>query len=185
MTNKTRLGLRLTGVAVAVGAGMVTPTAVQSQGLTVEVSRCADIEAPEERLACFDEQVDAARNPRSAAPPAPVAVAPAAVAPAAPAPAAAVTAVVAAGAASSAPGAADPSETVPPDILAKVTELRATVPNSWLITLDNGQVWRQTTPEYYPLRVGLDVRIYFAERWRSYRLTNEALRRYIQVERVR
>jgi hypothetical protein len=80
---------------------------------------------------------------------------------------------------------ADPGESVPPDIVAKVAELRETVPNSLLITLDNGQVWRQTTPEYYALRVGVDVRIYYSPRWRSYRLTNEALRRYIQVERVR
>ena len=180
MTNRMRLGLRMTGVAVAAGAGMVAPDAARAQGLTIEVSQCADLEAPEERLACFDKQVDAVRNGRSAATPAAVAVVPAA-----PAPAASVPATVAPIAASSAPVAADPSETVPPDILAKVAELRETVPNSWLITLDNGQVWRQTTPEYYPLRVGLDVRIYFAQRWRSYRLTNEALRRYIQVERVR
>jgi hypothetical protein len=149
---------------------MVATAVVQGQGLTIEVSQCADLAAPEQRLACYDRQVEAVRGARSAAS-APVAFAPAAPAPAAPA--AAVPAAVAPAAASAAPAPAAQDEPVPADILAKVTELKETVPNSWLITLDNGQVWRQTTPEYYPLRVGLDVRIYYTARWRSYRLTNE------------
>ena len=40
------------------------------------------------------------------------------------------------------------------DIVGKVTALSKTVPNAWLITLDNGQVWRQTYPEVYPLKPG-------------------------------
>jgi hypothetical protein len=195
MTNKTRLGLRLTGVAVAVGAGMATPTAAQGQGLTIEVSQCADLAAPDERLACYDKQVESARRGRGPATPGPTATAavpdasgarsPSAPVPAATAPAVPASAAGPAPAVVAPTAAAAPSDSVPPDIFAKVAELRETVPNTWLITLDNGQVWRQTTPEHYPLRVGLDVRIYFAQRWRSYRLTNEQLRRYIQVERVR
>ena len=65
-----------------------------------------------------------------------------------------------------------------------MTALRETVPNAYLITLDNGQVWRQTVPQYYPLRPGSDVRIYYS-RWRAYRLTSPERNGYIQVERAR
>ena len=70
------------------------------------------------------------------------------------------------------------------EIEARVTDLRETVPNAYLITLDNGQVWRQTVPKTYALREGSPVRIYYS-RWRAYRLTNDQLKGFIQVERVR
>jgi len=59
------------------------------------------------------------------------------------------------------------------------------VPNTLLITLDNGQVWRQTQPEPYPLRVGHDVRLYSTNWGGAYRLTAANLHGNIQVERVR
>ncbi len=134
--------------------------------VSVDVSNCVELTKPEERLACFEAQVEAART-------APPAAAPAA--------------------ASSA--AADdfglPEETdddegeLPPDLVAKVAELRETVPNAYLITLDNGQVWRQKQPKYgYLLRPGYDVRIY-ATKISSFRLSTRQLAGYIQVERVR
>jgi hypothetical protein len=147
---------------VASGA-VVESVGAQADPVTIDVSQCVNLPTPEQRLACFEAQVETART----APPA----APAAAAPAA--------------AASSARGPGVEEERAdPPDIHAKVAELRETVPNAFLITLDNGQVWRQTVPSVYPLRVGSDVRIYFS-RWRAYRLTNAQLRGYIQVERVR
>ena len=72
----------------------------------------------------------------------------------------------------------------PEDIYGVITALRETVPSSFLITLDNGQVWRQTVPKQYPLREGDRVHVYFS-RWRAYRLTNERLKGFIQVERAR
>jgi hypothetical protein len=72
----------------------------------------------------------------------------------------------------------------PAEIQARIAELRETVPNAYLVTLDNGQVWRQTVPKQYPLQAGHPVRIYYS-RWRSYRLTNDTLKGFIQVERVR
>jgi hypothetical protein len=129
--------------------------------VNVDVSNCVELTEPEERLACFEAQVEAARN----------------------APAPAATGGAAAESASRNEGFEDKAE-ARPDIIAKVTELRETVPNSSLITLDNGQVWRQTVPDYYPLRPGSEVRIYYS-RWRAYRLTSPTLRGFIQVERVR
>ena len=59
------------------------------------------------------------------------------------------------------------------------------MPNAYLITLDNGQVWRQTVPMSYRLREGAEVRLYPSQWGDGYRLTDDNLRGYIQVERVR
>ena len=64
----------------------------------------------------------------------------------------------------------------------KLKEIR---PFCYLITLENGQVWRQMVAEEYRLRVGHNVRIYPA-RWskKAFRLSAEGLKGSIQVERV-
>jgi hypothetical protein len=186
--------------------------AQDSPGVTIGVDKCLGLEKRDERLACFDAQVEAAKRapaPASAAPaaassaPAPAAAssAPAAAssAPAAAsgAPAAAsnppAAASGAAAAAASAPAAAAPASTFgdpvkrrdedAPDLVAKIADLRETVPNTYLITLDNGQVWRQTQSQAYPLRPGLDVRVR-QSKW-GYRLSAPELRGQIPVERVR
>jgi hypothetical protein len=138
--------------AVLAGAAAVQPAAPQAPAAatTVDVSECVSLTTPEERLACFEKQVEVAKtNP----PPPPA----------------------------SSGGRDEPP---PADIQGRIAELRETVPDAWLITLDNGQVWRQTVPKIYPLQAGTPVRIYYS-RWRSYRLTNDALKSFIQVERVR
>ena len=43
---------------------------------------------------------------------------------------------------------------------------------------------KQTVPNSYPLQAGHPVRVYYSK-WRSYRLTNDTLKGFIQVERVR
>jgi hypothetical protein len=71
------------------------------------------------------------------------------------------------------------------DIVSRVKELHETVPNAWQITLENGQVWRQTVSKHYELRPGAQVRIY-STRWGSAsRLSSDTINGYIQVERVR
>jgi hypothetical protein len=177
MTNiGTKRGLRITGLAALIAStAAVQSIAAQIDSVVVEVGECVDLPSPEQRLACFEAQVEAARN----APPAAAA-------------AAAPAAAAAAASSSTAPedfGLREPEpkevRELPPEIHAKVVELRETVPNAFLITLDNGQVWRQTQPRYdYALRPGSVVRIY-ASRWRSFRLDSPQQRGYIQVERVR
>ena len=158
-TKRTKRRLQTTGMAAILASAAAVQLAVAQ--VSVDVSDCVELTKPEERLACFEAQVEAASN----APPAPPAAA-------------------AAAGGDAAAGASRNSDAPPADIIAKVAELRETVPNSYLITLDNGQVWRQTVPQYYPLRPGSDVRIYYS-RWRAYRLTSPALNGYIQVERAR
>ena len=206
-------------VAITLGAAVLPAAAQESKGLTVDVGDCPTIEKPEERLACFEAQVAAARQ-RAA--PGPTSAAPASASVAAtPASVVAAPAGVAAAAASEPPvprtdaavesqkSASEPrtdghrasaqsdaerppepasssargSEPQPAEIVAKVAELRETVPNAWLITLDNGQVWRQTHAIWYPLRQGLDVRVR-STRF-GYRLSAPELHGQIQVERVR
>ena len=139
-------------VVTLAAAVAIQPAAAQApaESVSVDVSECVKLTTPEERLACFEKQVESSRTD-------PV----------------------------------DPSDPhrerrveAQPDIEARIAELRETVPNAYLITLDNGQVWRQTVPKPYGLQAGHPVRIYYS-RWRSYRLTNETLKGFIQVERVR
>jgi hypothetical protein len=66
-----------------------------------------------------------------------------------------------------------------------ISKLREYVPGRYLITLENGQVWRQMVAERYRLRVGHKVRIYPSRWGKSFRLSAEELKGFIQVERVR
>jgi hypothetical protein len=249
----------LAAVGGAIGAR--DALAQDARAVTVDVGDCVKIEAPDERLACYGRQVDAAVKRSSAVSSAPSAPLPAAAATephsspvsaaaapamsvsapaatassltapaaeAATAPAAAVSssAGVAAGVSSSASAtaaavapsatataappspaapasptpAAAPSDTVgfapkpkspsdppaaAPPIVATVTALKETVPNAYLITLDNGQVWRQDVPQRYPLEAGQRVTLSRTKWGVAYRLSAEGLHGFIQVERVR
>jgi hypothetical protein len=218
MTETTRVNAA-TVLLAGIGAllGMQPGLAQRGSEVTVEVSDCLKIEAPAERLACFERRVEETRGEGAVTRPSPGAAAtrpappaPAASAPPPPAPAART---VPAEAAPPAPAARAP---VPPnddsfgrpdssrreqraareraederqeertELVAKVVSLRETIPNNYVITLDNGQVWRQNRPEAYPLQPGLEVRIYPGRMGDSYRLTAPFLRGWIQVERVR
>jgi len=196
----------------------VQPAAPQgSERLTVDVHDCLALEKRDERLACFEAQVEAAQRaapargsepvvapstapPASAAPAASVApaanTAPAASA-AAPSTAAASTAATASidsAAESRKPAPArrsdedtgrakSGSEQAPAEIVATVAGLRERLPNAYDITLDNGQVWRQSPPMAYPLRTGMEVRL--RQTKFGYRLTAPQLRGQIQVDRLR
>ena len=152
---------------------------------TVEVGDCAGLASPDARLACFDAQVEAARRARPASdsaarqpPPARPRLPPRLRAEPARTDRAGPRLERARGE-SHAERAAAGRVSWP-----RVAELRETVPNSYVITLDNGQVWRQTRPLAYPLREGHEVRIYTTGMF-GYRLTNRELRGFIAVERVR
>jgi hypothetical protein len=138
----------------------------------VEVGECVNLPSPEERFACYERQVDAARS-------API--------PATPAPAAEPASAVVVS--SESPGDAAPAapavETEPQEFRATVTAVQPTVPNKLEITLDNGQIWRQSYAKYYPLRPGQKVWVR-PSRWGGvYWLTAEEMKSYIQVRRVR
>jgi hypothetical protein len=70
-------------------------------------------------------------------------------------------------------------------IVAVVTALKETVPNAYLITLDNGQVWRQSSPQRFSLETGQQVTLSRTKWGQAYRLSAEGLHGFLQVERVR
>jgi hypothetical protein len=189
----------LAGVGAAVSA---TQPALAQRGseVTVEVSDCLALEAPAERLACFERRVEQAQGRPAAAPASPP---PAAAAPPAPAARAPVPADDDSfGLPTQRPSRRDEraereaqearearesrgAETPVREIVAKVVAVRETVPNYRTITLDNGQIWRQNRAEFLPLRPGHEVRISAGKFGSSLRLFAPQLRGDIQVERVR
>jgi hypothetical protein len=180
-------------------------TAQEAEDLTVEVGECVELATPEERLACFEAQVEAARRERAGSEERRRAAESSRTAPedrrrvaepsAGAAPPEPQTEAARAAERDRAaeerrsrreqrgPRGGDPEAA---QVVANVAELRETVPNSYLITLDNGQVWRQPRPMASPLRPGAEVRLYSTNWGDSYRLTMpEHGGGYIQVERVR
>lgn len=136
----------------------VLPAAAQESGeVTIDVERCVDLESESERRACFAAEVDAALAVREST----------------------ETRVPGPAEAAAAPDeqAADTEE-----ILATIVEMEERLPSAYVIRLDNGQIWQQTEPKRYPLRPGLEVRIY-ATRW-GYRLSGIDTGGNIQVRRV-
>jgi hypothetical protein len=159
MANIARVALT---VVIGCGLGIEAARPQDASSVTVEVGECVNLPSPEERFACYERQVEVARTAPATAPRAP-----------GPQPDGATVA---------APGndATDSQEFV-----ATVTDLRQTVPNSYVITLDNGQVWRQTYAEWYPLRPGLKVRLRPSRWGGTFRLSADQHQGYIQVKRVR
>jgi hypothetical protein len=168
------------------------------QSFLIDAGPCLALTTPVERLACFEDQVRTAQSLQSVA--AAVVTAPTAAQPAAsvaPAASAAVAPVAAApAAAASQPAAAvdaaanfglrekPAKDEKAEELLATVASVRQFAPGKLQVTLDNGQVWRQTSADNYKLREGHAVRIY-ATRWgNNFRLTAKDLGGFIQVERV-
>ena len=156
----------------------------QEQGgtVTVDVARCLELDAPEARLACFGAQVDEVLEERSPAVPEATSEAVETVE----ADPATAQRQEAAGRAAAAPVAepARDSEPESGEFFGTIVDIRERLPNAYVIRLDNGQIWEQTEPKRYPLRPGLEVRIY-PTRWGSrYRLTGIDTGGNIQVRRV-
>jgi hypothetical protein len=185
------------GVAVAAAAaglvGLEVALAQGSADAPADLSECVDLESPEERFACYEARRDAVleERERAASTSAPEARPPDPEPPPAEAAATAPDSTAAPGSADSESAAqADEGDAglkrdLPPEVRATITALRETVPNSYIITLDNGQVWRQMRPKWYPLRVGHEVRIYPTGWGTSYRLSAIGISGFIQVERAR
>ena len=199
----------IAGLCLAPAAGQ------EAAPVTIEVSRCVELTQPGQRLDCFEREVEAARaRSPAAAPPAAPAQPASRPADPAPRPAAPSAQPAAPAPASAAPPVRQVTLPPPPTvderratrreereardaeedaraedpalrITGKVASLRETVPNSYLITLDNGQVWRQMRPKMFPLREGQQVEVYPTKWGTAFRLEVADLNGYIQVERVR
>jgi hypothetical protein len=170
--NDTRNHVRAV-VAIAAGVVGLCPAHGQESGkVMIDVAECIKLEAPEARLACYESRVAAVFGERAAQA---AAARPAALAPPVAEPVQSHREVK--------PEAPGPQAAN--DIVSRVKDLREVVPNAWQITLENGQVWRQTVSKHYGLKSGQQIRIY-STRWGSAsRLSTDEINGYIQVERVR
>ncbi len=150
--------------------------------VTVDVGECIDLESAEDRLACYEAQVDAALEERDAPDPDER------------------VAVTQDGEVDEDRSAGDEAptsrerrtaeqsqepEAAEGQYFGTITAIRERLPDSYIITLDNGEIWEQVAPKWYPLRPGLEVRIYQSIWGNSYRLSAVDLSGYIQVRKVR
>ena len=187
MAERTRIatGLKFHCGVAALSLGFGAADAVLAQSsddLTVDLGECVNLESAEERFACYEARVNAVLEERE-----PAAANEPADRPSEPAPQSARTRAESADASgvSDAGAAANDDGSDSNEVFGTITDLRETIPNSYLITLDNGQIWRQVRPKWYPLRPGLKVRIYPTRWGGSLRLTAVDGNGYIQVQRAR
>jgi hypothetical protein len=200
-----RRAIAVCGAALVGGLGVLGPAlGQQPDGLEVDVAECVKLASPGERLDCYERQVQRAQAARAAPgtaatpPPAPPAVLqpPAPAPPPTAAPRAAAPAP-AAPAAASAPAernvraedarVANGDSADSPALTGTIVALREIVPNRWFITLNNGESWRQTFAERYPLQIGQRVELTRNNRFggKTYRLAAAGVNGRIQVEPVR
>lgn len=179
-TTTGRTSVSVITAAVLVGAAWSTCPALgqERREVTVDVERCLELESAEAQQACFGAQVNQVLQERSAS-----------------------EAELSTGNAetvrdresgdqgSSAAEqpvarAAEATDSKDVEYTGTIVEMREYLPSAYIIRLDNGQIWEQTEPKRYPLRPGLEVRIY-PTRWGSrYRLAGVDSGGHIQVRRV-
>lgn len=193
-----RPGKLLFGLLPGVFACASLPLSAQ----VVDVGACRAIQDSLERFACYEAlgsesdpapAAPAAITPQAAPTPAPAPSAsrtpppaprnPVAEAPA-PAPAAADTAVAEFGLEPSR-GRVVENEHGEQELHATVAQIKRLLPTLLEITLEDGQVWRQTQSKPYNLRIGDEVRIYPTRWGDAFRLTAPRTAGYIQVSRIR
>jgi hypothetical protein len=183
--------LAAVGAVLLTGLPGLQPASAQdSDSVTVDVGHCVDLESAADRRACFGAQVEGAIEARrtSESDEAPIAVeggdadqrqAASAKTPArreSPARSRVETRAV---------DETRTSDAADDEYHGTITSLRERLPNAYVITLDNGQVWTQVQPKRSPLRPGLEVRIYPSKWGSSYRLSGEGTGSFILVRRVR
>jgi hypothetical protein len=181
MNNTRNYAYAVIAVAAGAVAGLGPACAQETGKVMIDVADCIKLDAPEARLACYESRVAAVFGQRAAQ---------AAAARTAPPPPAVTEPVQQSQSSSARPRrreekAQAAESTAADDIVSRVNALREVVPNAWQITLENGQVWRQTVSKHYELRQGQQVRIYGTHWGNASRLSSDEINGYIQVERVR
>ena len=174
----------------------------------MDASPCLDIVSPIERLACFEEQANAARRPATSIPqqnlpvlsiPRNTSQQPSQTPPQVQPQLAPETPQEVAQEAESA--SIPPADSVENnfglpeekgdknapanELIARVAEIKELGLNRFLITLENGQVWEQMETERFALAEGDAVRIYSTRWGGSFRLSSQSHKGFIQVKRLR
>lgn len=190
--------------------GMDRGAAQDADGVWIEVSDCLELETTLERFECYERRAERAQAGPGAA--RGEAERPAAAAPERSRAVRSEAGEALAGSASrpsgerdgganrdrggseSSSASAEPARAVEPEpgpeerdvITGTIVSVRERLPNEYIVTLENGQVWHQIVPESYPLRAGQNVRIaatdFFGNSY--YRLSAEGVNGFIRVERI-
>lgn len=183
-------------VAVAIAGALIglQPASAQDSGsVTVDVGECVEIESAADRLACFEARVNAVLDESDAA---------------AAASEVAEREVVESRrrSADELPTAAEQAATraerraarraereaerardfeADTEYVGTVASFEERLPDSLVITLENGQIWEQTSPRRYALRPGYEVIISESTWGEAYRLHAPSAGGFILVRRVR
>lgn len=197
--NTKRICATWIGLSVLTGGNTAVIAAEVQNALThVDISRCVDLAGSADRLACYDAAAAKARGAASAksggGASGSVAAKTEQASPTEKTPSAKSFGKPVAPARTGDDDAATFGKT-PAKVVKGADgqqELHATVAalkaapqgGAWIITLSNGQVWRQTVPEPFNLKQGYAVRIYPSRWGTSYRLSTEQIHGFIQVERI-
>lgn len=174
----------LVSILALAGSALVGSPAgfAQAAGdLSIQVGECVELTSAAERYACFERQVDVALTEDAET--AHDAGVPGTQGADSDTPALDSDTPSNAGAAPRASAVAEEDEP-PGQIVSTIAALDERLPDQYVITLDNGQAWRQMTSKRYALRVGYHVRVYPTRWGNAYRLAAEETKGFIQVERI-
>lgn len=70
------------------------------------------------------------------------------------------------------------------EFVGRIADIKSS-PSGWIVTLEQGQIWRQMIAKRFDLKKGQEVRIYPTRWGKDFRLKAENNSGYIQVERIR
>jgi hypothetical protein len=169
----------------------VNAMAADAKMLLIDAAPCLTLQNAAEKLACFEKQVTAAQGSVAVNPPAAKAeVVRQSPPPPPPVVKASEPVRVAVVESVGIPGnfglkQDNKSEQPKDELTSTIVSLKATVPNKYQITLQNGQVWRQVHAQRYALVTGQEVHIAQGGWGGSYRLAVAKLGGFIEVERVK
>ena len=210
ISHDRKLSSLVAPMIVFIVMGAARPVSAE-QPLTIEVSRCVNIKSAIERLTCYDELAYQAQQANSKPEAADLSEPESGFGSDAPVAISEQESVAAAMVIQSAPvkeqvpvtdqtanktgrvtkenfGLTPEKKDDEKDLVelhSTISKLKETVPGRYLITLENGQVWRQMVGESYRLRVGHRVRIYSTHWGNAFRLSVEGMKGFVQVERAR
>jgi hypothetical protein len=171
---------RAIAVCIAISASALARfelLAQENDRVTIDARRCMELESPDERLACFEAQVDDAGDgarKQSSSPPVDDA-----------SPRSERRSTSPAEVARSQRRDNDRDAPARSERVAKIAALEQRARDRYLITLDTGDIYEQRFPERYALRVGQRVRIYRSQWGDSERLQADGVNGFIQIVRVR
>jgi hypothetical protein len=142
--------------AVTCAVAWTTAGHTQPADVIIEVSECISLENDLERYACYERLTAQALEGETQQ-----------------------------DSAATIPDTTQATEVVAPaEIRSSIAAIEVRRRNRHVITLENGQVWRQSLAKRYPLRVGQEVRIYSTRWGDSSRLSAIESNGFIQVERI-